>query len=160
MKRIGLLLLFAVFMLTACNNKKILLDEERTFANDVWNRFTPEVFEVNIDNPDDYYHVTFEVEVDTALMRGDGFPMLVKLYSPGGERRTFRSGLTLRQNGRWKGENSGAYRLVGDRVKAFFSFNAKGTHRMEVSQATSQYDMEGVHMLRVVVERAKLDYPE
>ena len=48
MKRILSIALFA-FLLCACGNKT-LLDENRTFANDTWMRFTPEHFDVPVSN--------------------------------------------------------------------------------------------------------------
>ena len=56
-KTINTLLLLGILLCTGCGSKNII-DEERTFAGDVWNRFTPEVFEVNVANTDDYYNIS------------------------------------------------------------------------------------------------------
>ena len=51
-KTTNILLTLAVLLCMGCGSKNII-DEERTFANDVWNRFTPEVFDVTVNNTDD-----------------------------------------------------------------------------------------------------------
>ena len=155
-------ILFAILgalMLAACGSKNII-DEERTFAGGVWNRFTPEVFEVEVTNTDDYYNMDFTATVDTALFRYTTLPVTVNIYSPGGERRTFHTAVILKENGRWKGEAKGGMREVTTRVRTFFSFNSKGSHRMEIAQATSQYDLEGIGGFRLTVENTKIDYSD
>ena len=46
------------------------------------------------------------------------------------------------------------------RIRTLFSFNAKGEYRVEIGQATSQYDLEGVSSLRLTVENTKIDYKD
>ena len=155
-----LTLFLGVLLLCSCG-KKSLLDEERSFANATWNRFTPEVFSVEVENPDEYYNIDLEVVVDTAEMRNNQLPLTVNLYSPEGERRMFYSGIELVQHDRWKGERvegKPGQRLLKQQIRSFFSFNRKGTHRLEIGQATSQYDLTGVHSLRVSIEKAEIDY--
>ena len=152
-------LLFAIFgTLLLCSCGKSTFDEQRTFDRNIWNRFTPEVFDVNITNPEDYYNVNLTVAFDTAVFRYNNLPLTVNLYTPNGERRMFYSGVAFKENGRWKGEMQDGYRVVNQRIRSYFSFNGKGHHRMEVGQATSQYDLEGVHSITLTIEQAPLDY--
>ncbi len=142
-----------------------MLDEERTFANATWNFFTPEVFEFDITNPDDYFNITLEVMLDSALMRNDQLPLTVNIYNEDGERRMFYAYINLVENGRWKGEplkrrDRDGLRLMSQRVREFFLFNTGGHYRMEVGQVTSQYDLEGIESLRVKIEKAKIDYKD
>ena len=102
MKRLYILLLGAL-LLTGCS-KKVLFDEQHDFANHTWNRFTPEVFNIDVDNVEDYYNIDLTIAVDTLLN--------------------------------------------------------EGSHRLEIGQATSKYDLRGMVSLNAYVERAKLDYDD
>ncbi len=153
-----LFVLLPTLLLAACGNHTVL-DETRSFDGAVWNRFKPEVFDVNIVKPDDFYNITVELVVDSALMRGNSFPLTVNLYSPDSEHRMFYTGLLLRNGDRWKGESAGnGLRVVRQNIREFFSFRGKGTHRLEIGQATSQYDLEGVRSMHVTIEKAEIDY--
>lgn len=152
-----------LILLTACGGKKVLLDEERHFENNVWQRFSPESFEFNVDNADNFYRIDFEVVVDSALMRKPQLPLTVNLYSPNGERRMFYAYINLKENGRWKGKmlkgrEKQGLRVMRQNIKPFFTFNSTGTYRMEIGQATSQYDLEGAYSLRLDIERTEVDY--
>lgn len=158
MKRI-IPIVFSVLLFISCGSKNII-DEERTFANDVWNRFTPEIFEVSVDNTQDYYNIDVTVAADTAVFRYSLLPITVNIYSPAGERRMFYASVPLKENGRWKGEIVGDRRVVTSRIRALFSFNAKGEHRIEIGHATSQYNLEGISSLRLTIENTKIDYKD
>ncbi len=158
-KTTNILLTLAVLLCMGCGSKNII-DEERTFANDVWNRFTPEVFEVSVNNTDDYYNIDVTVAADTTVFRYSLLPITVNIYSPSGERRMFYASVPLKENGRWKGVIVGDRRQVTSRIRTLFSFNAKGDHRVEIGQATSQYNLEGIGSLRLTVENTKIDYKD
>lgn len=144
-------------LFTACSSNTVF-DDEHTFDRNVWNRFTPEVYELNINNIEDYYNIDFTVAVDTTVYRYDEVPVIIELKAPGGEQRQFYGHVVLREKGRWRGEMSDGFRVVTGRIRNYFSFNAKGRHQMEVRHTTSQYDLEGIHSLKVTVTRAKIDY--
>lgn len=151
------ILALTLTLLTACSNK-ILVDDERTFDGDRWNRFTPEVFEIDVDNIEDFYNIDLSVSIDTALYRYESVPVTINLYSPNSERRMFYAEVPLKLNGRWRGEVVDGRRTASRHIRTFFSFNSKGEHRMEVGQATSQYDLEGIHSLRLNIYKVELDY--
>ena len=147
-------------LLSSCTGKSIL-DEERTFENNVWNRFTPEVFEFSVGNIDDYYNIDVTAVIDTAVYRYRTVPLLINLNSPNGEQRSFYSEVPFTENGRWRGEmlsSNSSLRSASRRIRAFFSFNSTGSHRMEIGQTTSQYDLEGIRSIHVTISRAPLDY--
>lgn len=153
----------AVLLLCSCGGKQVLIDETREFADASWQRFTPETFEVNVNSTDDYYRIDFEVVVDSALMRNDQLPLTVNLYSPDGERRMFYAYINLREHGRWKGQvlqgrEKEGLRVMRETIKPFFSFNSKGTYRLEIGQATSQFDLDGLYSFRLDIERTEIDY--
>jgi hypothetical protein len=158
-----LLLLSLLSLNIACSGDPTLVDDTRTFANNTWNRFTPEVFEFSVPNADDFYRIDFELVVDTALMRNPQLPLTVNLYSPDGERRMFYAYINLKEHGRWKGQSlegrdKEGLRVIRQNIRPFFTFNNKGTYRMEIGQATSQYDLEGFHSFRLSIERTDIDY--
>ena len=149
-------LLVLSFLLLSCSGP--LLDEQRLFEHDVWNRFTPESFEVDIANTEDYYNIDVATTVDTALYRYASLPLLFTIDSPNGEHRTFYAEVPLTENGRPRGTTTDNYRTADRRIRAFFSFNSTGTHTIQVKQTTSQYDLEGIHSITLQVTKAKLDY--
>ena len=148
-----------MILFAACGNKTVI-DDERLFGKNVWNRFTPEVFDIGLNNVDDYFNIDIAVSVDTDVFRYQTLPLTVNLYSPNGEHRFFYADMPLKEQGRWKGEMKDGYRVVERRVRSFFSFNGTGTHRIEIGQATSQYDLEGVHSVRLYIENTKVDYDD
>ncbi len=158
LKRVSLLV-FSFHLLLSCSSGAgdLLIDEQRTFANDVWNSVTPEVFEVNVINDSDYFNIDLTVTVDTALYRYADFPFYLDIYTPDGTRRHLTPQLAVKQNDRWKGESNGRYRTITKRVQNYFFFNSPGTHRLEVRQATSQYNLEGIHAFAIHIEKAELD---
>jgi gliding motility-associated lipoprotein GldH len=158
MKKI-LPLLLGTLLLASCG-KKTLIDDERTFNGDVWNRFTPEVFEFDVSNTENFYDIDLTVSIDTLKYRYDIVPVTVNLYSPNSERRMFYAEVPLKLNGRWRGEVVDGRRTVSNHIRTFFSFNSVGKHRMEVGQATSQYDLEGIHSLQLNIYKVDLDYPD
>lgn len=147
----------ALFLLTSCGQKTIL-EDRREFRQDVWNRFTPEVFDIGVKNNRDYYNIDFTVEVDTSIYRYDNVPFLVELDSPAGEHRQFFPAVMLKEHGVWRGTDENGYRKVKGRIRNYFSFNHEGKHRMSVKHTTPQFDLEGIHALTVTVERTKVDY--
>ena len=142
--------------LASCN--KNILDEEREFGGDTWNRFTPEVFETQVNNVEAYYNIDLTVSIDTTVFRYTSLPLTVNIYSPNGEHRMFYSEVPLKENGRWKGETDDGRRKASTHIRTFFSFNGKGEHRIEIGQATSQYDLEGIHSIELEIYKIKLDY--
>ncbi len=148
---------FSLLLLTACSDEDVI-DEEHTFALNVWNRFTPEQFEFNIQNLEDYYHIDVTVAIDTAVYRYKQFPCALTIVTPNGEERSFRTAIALKEKERWRGEMQDGYRVVTGRVRSYFSFNHKGVHHMGILQNTSQYDLEGIHSIGLNIYKGKIDY--
>ena len=152
------MLLLSLLPLTLASCNKNILDEEREFGGDTWNRFTPEVFETQVNNVEAYYNIDLTVSIDTTVFRYTSLPLTVNIYSPNGEHRMFYSEVPLKENGRWKGETDDGRRKASTHIRTFFSFNGKGEHRIEIGQATSQYDLEGIHSIELEIYKIKLDY--
>ncbi|MBR1765438.1 MAG: hypothetical protein IJ745_00175 [Bacteroidales bacterium] len=147
----------------SCGGKDTLVDDTRTFGDKGWNRFKPEVFSVDVKDADNYYQIDFEVVVDTSLMRTNTLPLTVNLFSPSGDRRMFYASISLIENNRWKGEpqpgrTKEGLRLLRQTIRPFFTFNSNGEFRMEIGQASSQFDLDAVKSFRLDIERTEIDY--
>ena len=152
------IILLLCLAMTACSRNKTLIEEEREFAGHVWNRFTPEKYEFDVHDKDEYYNIDLTVTVDTDLFRYSSLPLTVNLYSPTSEHRMFYAEIPLKENGRWKGEAEEGMRKVTSHIRTFFSFNTEGNHKLEIGQATSQYDLEGIRSMDLNIYTVKLDY--
>lgn len=150
-------LLLCALMLASCSSKTVL-DEERQFDRDIWNRFTPEVFSYNISDIESYYNIDVTVAVNPTTYRYDEVPLAINLNSSNGESRRILTSVALKENGHWRGEMEDDYRVATGRIRSYFSFNTKGTYDMEVGQQTSQYDLEGIHSVAVTITKTKVDY--
>ena len=137
------LLPLTLLLLVACSGKDIA-DTEHLMKGDRWNRFTPELFDFNVSNIDNYYNIDLTAAIDTSLFRYSELPVMLILKSPGGEERQFYGAIVFKDKDRWRGEMADGYRVATGRIRSYFSFNHKGSHTLDVSQTTSQYDLEGV----------------
>ena len=150
-------IVLGVLLFASCGGKNIL-DEDREFNRDIWNRFTPESFEFQVNNTNDYYNIDLTVAIDTAIYRYRQFPVYLELKSPDGESRRFNGQVDFMERGSWRGEEQGPYRVITGRMRSYMSFNSKGHHTLEVGQTTSQYDLEGIHSIKANIYKVKLDY--
>lgn len=160
MKRILSIALFA-FLLCACGNKT-LLDENRTFANDTWMRFTPEHFDVPVSNTEDCYNFNVTLVIDTAVYHETALPIMMEIESPDNEKRTLFSTILLRNHeGSWLGHfgDDGLFTIT-QTVRQFYFFNTTGTHTVNLSQRTHRYEIRGIKSLHFSIVKAKLEYPE
>ncbi|MBQ8703040.1 MAG: hypothetical protein IJ524_01535 [Bacteroidales bacterium] len=156
--------LAALLLLGACG-KNTIAEEEHLLAGDQWNRFTPEHFDIAVGNIENYYNIDLTAAIDTSRFRYSELPVMLILKSPGGEERQFYGAIVFKGKSedaghpvRWRGEMVDGYRVATGRIRSYFSFNHKGVHTLDVSQATSQYDLEGVHSIALTVSKAKVDY--
>ena len=124
MKRTLLIAALSALLLISCS-KNTVFEETRTFKGNIWNHFTPEVFDINIDNTEDYYNIDFLAAVDTGRYRYDNVPVMIELTSPGGELRQFYGVVALKENNRWRGEMEDGYRVASGRIRSYFSFNSR-----------------------------------
>lgn len=158
MKRL-LPILLSLIVLSSCN--KTAIKESRSFVNDTWMRFEPETFDFNINNVDNCYNIFMTVTIDTNKVKGPELPLVVNMTSDGGERRMFRTHITLKdRRGNRVGKMSGSMQTAETRVREYVFFNHTGRQTVEVKQATSKYELPGVNNFGIRVEKAKLVYPE
>ena len=140
------------------DTKNYLLNEERVFPNNVWNSQTPEVFEINVTDADAYYTIVFAVAIDTAVYRYDNFPFYANIFTPDGAHRHLSPSFPVKQYDRWKGEVRDGYHVISKQLYEYFPFSKAGKQRIEVKQATSQFNLEGVHAFYISIKKADLDF--
>jgi hypothetical protein len=56
------------------------------------------------------------------------------------------------------GEMRDGYRVVTKQLYEYFPFSKPGEQRIEVRQATSQFDLEGIHSFSIDIKKAELDF--
>ena len=82
---------------------------------------------------------------------------LFDIYTPDGAHRHLTPEIGIKQYGRWKGEMRDGYRVISQRVYEYFPFSKAGKQRIEVRQATSQFNLEGIHAFGIDIQKADLD---
>ena len=50
------------------------------------------------------------------------------------------------------------YRIINKKLYEYFPFSKGGKQRIEVRQATSQFDLEGIHSFTLSIKKADLDF--
>ena len=88
------------------------INEERTFANNVWNSQSPEIFVIDITDSNAYYSIEFTVAIDTAVYRYETVPFYTDIFTPDGAHRHLTPEFPTKQYGRWKGEMRDGYRII------------------------------------------------
>ena len=157
------ILLSLIVLSTLCScGKKIILDEDRTFANDTWLRFQPEQFTVTPGSPDDCYNFLLTLTIDTARFHESGLPVMMEIASPDHEKRTLFSTILLRNyEGHWLGSFDEQGNItVTQAIRQYFFFNTATPHSISLGQRTNKYEIHGIRSLNLKVEKAKLEYPE
>lgn len=159
MKKTFPLILLAL-LLGACQNKSIL-DETRTFANSNWQRFEPETFEANINNIDDCYDLYVDAVIDTATYRDKTLPIIMSIFAPNGERRTIVGTIqVVNKNGTFMGTVDGGQVTCTQKIRDYLYFNNAGSHKFEISQRTSHYDLRGVRSMTFRIVKSDLKLPD
>ncbi len=160
MKRLIYIFIIVLAVLGTSCNRKLVYEDERTFAADDWLRFQPETFQVPVRNVDDCYHICMDMWIDTAQFPEELLTLAINMTSPNNERRMFYGYVHVREKGRWQGEYEDGVLHVRQRIRQYFFFNVAGTHEVEIAQATHRYDLRGVKRIKFYVEKAELKYPE
>lgn len=153
-----------VFILLAClvcvSCTKFSYRDDRTVPNGVWNSFEPQKFEFEWKKPDMCVDLSLTAAFDTSLYREKEFPVIVKLKSPEGESRQFRTEISIvDRDGVMHGKANEAGQIVCHQViRPHMFFNSKGKHSIEITQGTSKYDLVGVKTIGIAIERSNLEY--
>ena len=105
-----------------------------------------------------YYTFVFTVAIDTAVFRYETFPFYTDIYTPDGTHRHLTPEFPVKQYGRWKGEMRDGYRIISKKLYEYFPFSKGGKQRIEVRQATSQFNLEGIHSFTIDIQKAELDF--
>ena len=162
MKQTTILSILLITLLFCACNKQVILDETRTFANDTWLRFQPELFELTPSSTDDCYNIILTVTFDTSRYHAPGLPIIIELDNSNHERRTLFGTMVLRNhNGSWMGSfDEQGDMVVSQPVRQYFFFSSAATHSLSLGQRTNKYEIHGIRNINLKVEKAKLEYPE
>lgn len=148
---------------TLCScSQKVILDENRTFNNDTWQRFQPEKFSVTPASTDDCYNFLVTVTIDTNRFHEAGLPIIMEIENADHEKRTLFSTLLLRNHeGHWLGafDDNGTITIT-QMVRQFFFFNNTTPHSISLGQRTNKYEIYGISNLHFKIEKSKLEYPD
>ena len=153
--------LFGSLILTSCG-KSVLLDETRTFDNDTWLRFQPEMYELTPTSTEDCYNLILTVTIDTSRYHETGLPIIMELDNANHEKRTLFGTVVIRNhNGNWMGSfDDNGNLVVQQAIRQYLFFSSTATHTLSLGQRTSKYEIHGIRSLNLKVEKAKLEYPE
>lgn len=160
--RLTLAALFAAsVLLAACSGNSTIYQQTHTFTNNTWMRFEPEVFEVPVDNADECYDIHMSARLDTTLYQLGDLPLIINVYSPDGQRRMFNGHIQVRdKDNHLTGHTTGRFVDVTAKVTRYFYFNSPGTHRIEVKNNISKYELRGIANFAMRVEKSPIVYPE
>ncbi len=161
MKKILTLLCAALLAagFAACN--KPLLDDTHHFVNEKWMRFEPEKYSFEVSNIDDCYDIVLTLRIDTTRFADKELPLIVDLYTANDEHRMFTTAATLHdRHGNLNGTRMGQYVDITVAAKRFLYFNTAGTQRLEIKQATSRYEIDGLNSLTVAVRKSDMRLKE
>lgn len=156
MKQKALILIAIIAMtLSACN--KIVTEESHPIADNNWLRFEPEAFDFNIKNTEDCYNIIATIRIDTNMIQLKEFPLVVNINTAGGETRMFYAHIPLvDKNGKRTGSVTGAYQLAEARIREYLYFSTKGNVHVEMKQGTHKYELPGVAMVGLRVEKSDM----
>ncbi len=142
-------------ILTACNH--IIIDESHPVSDNNWLRFEPEAFDFEIKNTDDCYHLTASIRIDTNMIQLKEFPLVVNINTASGETRMFYAHIPLiDKNGKRTGSVTSNYQLAEARIREYLFFSTKGNVHLEMKQGTHKYELPGVAMVGLRVEKADM----
>lgn len=158
MKKILFPTILACLLFASCG--KFHYSHDISINSGVWNNFEPRVFEFDWNKPDLCVDLALSVAFDTSRFRDNMLPVGVTMKSPEGELRHFTTNILLRdRDGVLHGEaNADGHIVCTEVVRPHIFFNSKGTHRIEVTQNTSKYDLPGIHTVGIRIDKANLDY--
>jgi gliding motility-associated lipoprotein GldH len=148
-----LLFLTASLLLVSCS-KRVLLDETHDFANNIWLRFEPEVFKVDVKNIDDPYLVTMTLSYDTSLFDYETLPLSVEFFVDSNARHTFFPSIRLvNSDGVRRGTVIGQYCTVSDTLDRCRLYNEADQYTYRIKQRTSKYEIDGISGVGLKIEK-------
>ena len=134
--------------------------DDHTVPNGVWNSFEPQKFEFEWKKPDMCVDLSLTAAFDTSMYREKEFPVIVKMKSPEGESRQFRTQICIVDKGGMMHGKANEEGLIvcHQTIRPHMFFNSKGKHSIELTQGTSKYDLVGVKKIGIEIEKSNLEY--
>jgi gliding motility-associated lipoprotein GldH len=154
MKKLILIFIPVIIVLTSCNPRKIY---EKHFDIDriTWNRFDVKTFKVEIKDISANYAFYAAIRHLTDVP----FRFLtikIIIYTPSGERRILEQKILLKDNdGNLLGDGMGDLWDVNHLVRDNFKFTEPGICTVEISSTMSQADLPGIMQVGLIVKKSR-----
>jgi gliding motility-associated lipoprotein GldH len=154
MKKLILIFIPVIIVLTSCNPRKIY---EKHFDIDriTWNRFDVKTFKVEIKD------ISANYAFYAAIRHLTDVPfrfLTIKfiIYTPSGERRILEQKILLKDNdGNLLGDGMGDLWDVNHLVRDNFKFTEPGICTVEISSTMSQADLPGIMQVGLIVKKSR-----
>jgi gliding motility-associated lipoprotein GldH len=154
MKKLILIFIPVIIVLTSCNPRKIY---EKHFDIDriTWNRFDVKTFKVEIKD------ISANYAFYAAIRHLTDVPfrfLTIKfiIYTPSGERRILEQKILLKDNdGNLLGDGMGDLWDVNHLVRDNFTFTEPGICTVEISSTMSQADLPGIMQVGLIVKKSR-----
>ena len=158
MKKLILSFLAGLFVLTACNPRKIY---EKYLDNDriTWNRFDIKTFKVDISDTSAKYAFYVAIRYISQIPL-QYITIKFTLYTPSGERRTLEQKILLKdKEGNLLGNGMGDLWDLNHLVRDNFEFTEPGICTVEISSTMSQADLPGIMQVGLIVKKSPAPWP-
>jgi gliding motility-associated lipoprotein GldH len=154
MKKLILIFIPVIIVLTSCNPRKIY---EKHFDIDriTWNRFDVKTFKVEIKD------ISANYAFYAAIRHLTDVPfrfLTIKfiIYTPSGERRILEQKILLKDNdGNLLGDGMGDLWDVNHLFRDNFKFTEPGICTVEISSTMSQADLPGIMQVGLIVKKSR-----
>ncbi len=152
MKKITIIALLSMLLLTCCNQRKVYEHYEDIKGN-IWNRFNVIEFDFNIENPSTPYdfYVAFRYMEQLPLK---SMTIDFTFYTPSGETRSSEHRIDFKdKDGNLLGHGMGDLWDVEKLLWKGFTFTEPGTCKVEISSKMSYSDIPGIMQVGLIVKR-------
>ncbi|MCD6366736.1 MAG: gliding motility lipoprotein GldH [Bacteroidales bacterium] len=155
MKKTLILFFLGLTTFFACNRPEIIFQEEKIFANNIWQTDSVCEFECSISDTTHPYNI-FMILSNTKLYSYQNLYMFVTINFPRGVVRVDTIDCFLADGkGKWYGKqkNDSYKQKLMYRRKIRFPY--AGTYKFQIEQAMRKNHLEGIHAIGITVETPK-----
>lgn len=148
-----ILVLLLIVLLASCG-KNTLVEKERIFDNNTWNRFDKLNFEFPVEKENGYYNIKLVVKHDGNFEENQ-LPVYLILNTSSGEERMKEVSFLLKDKGVLQGEKQENVYSVTKDVWTSIMIADKGKCTVSIENIYPKYDSFGIHSVSLVVEKAE-----
>ncbi|MFA8300261.1 MAG: hypothetical protein ACEPOV_08880 [Hyphomicrobiales bacterium] len=150
------LLFITLLSLSSCtSNDKPLEYKYITMENDTWNRFFSPTFEFEINNADIKYDFYLVAKVNRELPVNTIPFVLATSFDNGDERAVKLNFQIMDKDHQFYGEFKDGYYICKVPLRKNYFAHKKGTIKLEVTNTTSKFNLEGVHSVGIEMYKSK-----